>query len=378
LSDKIRVGFDARWYNDSGVGAYVAGLVPAIARLEDRVELLVYESPSNRVPALDGLPLQRIELAAPKYSVAEQLELARRCHDDGLDLLHCPFYVVPLFATCRVIATVHDLIPFLYPIYGWPRGTIVRQAYRMAARKAKHIIADSGVTAAGVEKILHVGKDRTSVVHLAAGACYQSEAHPGEELMIREKYGIHRPYIVLASARNWRTKNLQTALLALESVRANSGIDFQTVVYGPDDGMSAAGGEERWRSLNITCTGYIQVTDLAGLFRHATAFLMPSLHEGFGLPVVEAMACGCAVVASNGGALAEVTGKGAQTFDPFDVTRMAGAVTDLLRDRNNLARWRAAALRRSHDFSWQKAARETISVYHRTHQSALSGRIACK
>jgi len=100
------------------------------------------------------------------------------------------------------------------------------------------------------------------------------------------------------------------------------------------------------------------------LFRHAHAFVMPSLYEGFGLPLVEAMSCGCPVIASDRGSLPEVAGSGAQCFGAFDVQAMADAISKLLRSPEELQQKRSAALRRSADFSWDKAAQETISVYH--------------
>jgi glycosyltransferase involved in cell wall biosynthesis len=100
------------------------------------------------------------------------------------------------------------------------------------------------------------------------------------------------------------------------------------------------------------------------LYRNATAFLLPSLYEGFGLPLLEAMSCGCAVVSSNGGSLPEVARDGAQLFDPLDIQGMAEALCTLLRKPEHLKRWREAACSRSREFSWKKAAEETIRVYH--------------
>lgn len=108
------------------------------------------------------------------------------------------------------------------------------------------------------------------------------------------------------------------------------------------------------------------------LYRHATAFVLPSLYEGFGLPLVEAMSCGCAVVASTGGALPEVAGEGAQLFDPLDVHGMAEALCRLLGEPEHLKRWREAACSRSREFSWRKAAWETIRVYHQSANASLS------
>jgi alpha-1,3-rhamnosyl/mannosyltransferase len=113
---------------------------------------------------------------------------------------------------------------------------------------------------------------------------------------------------------------------------------------------------------------------LAALFRHAQAFLMPSLYEGFGRPILEAMACGCPVITSNAGALLEVSGRGAQVFAPDDSAGMGGAVAKILADPNVKHRWQGNALARAQDFSWDKAAAETISVYYRIHAQAAAAR----
>lgn len=371
MPPRLRVGFDARWYNDSGVGAYVSGLLAALAQLHDDIDLLVYEDPANPVPLPDGT--QRICVRSAKYSASEQLELAWRCRRDRLDVFHAPFYVVPLFAGCPVVVTVHDLIPFLFPVYGRLKSTIVRSGYRLAVHKAEHIIADSQNTADDIQRVLGVERDRISVVHLATQEHYKAAGSWGELQQIGEKYGVHPPYALVNSAHNWRTKNLETALQVLQAARQQGGIEFQTVVYGSPDGLRGAGGRERWRTLDLQCTGFLPSSDLAILFRHATVLVLASLYEGFGLPIVEAMSCGCAVVSSNGGALSEVAGNGAQLFDPFDVQGMAAAVCALLRDEAILRRWKDAALQRSRQFSWQKAARETISVYHRARRIAVPG-----
>jgi glycosyltransferase involved in cell wall biosynthesis len=372
---KLRAGFDARWYNDSGVGAYVKELLSVMTQLEDQVDLVVYEDARNPVPLPECRNMRRVAVTAKKYSIAEQVYLARRCSEDMLDVFHSPFYVVPFFARCPVVVTIHDLIPFLFPIYAKAKQTIVHAGYRMAGCKAAHIIADSDNTARDIQRILRVGEDRISTVHLAAGEIYRPESASSEYDRLNQKYGIPGPYVLLASARNWRTKNLETALRVLKAVR-ESGVNFTILVYGPPEGIEACKANEIAPALEMKRTGYVAADELAVLYRHASVFLFPSLYEGFGLPVLEAMSCGCAVVASNGGALAEVAGGGAQLFDPYDMRGMAEAVGELLRDGDRQRHWREAALRRSAEFSWMKAARETVRVYHQTHKSSLFSRVA--
>jgi glycosyltransferase involved in cell wall biosynthesis len=363
---KLRVGFDARWHNDSGVGRYVAELAGAMARAQ-QVNLVLYEDARAPVPGLEGRDVERIAVSSGRYSVAGQIELGQRMRRDGLDVFHSPFYVVLLGASCPVVVTIHDLIPFLFPVYGPVKSVLVKAGYRIAARKAAQIITVSKNTAADVQRVLNVGAARISVVHNAAASVFHPQGQQDELTALQEKYGVKPPYVVAASARNWRTKNLEGALQALAA--AQSAAPFQTVIYGPKEGMRAASGGERWKSLDLRVIGQVEASELAVLFRNARAFMCPSLYEGFGLPVVEAMACGCPVITSNAGSLAEVAGDGAQIFDASDVKSMAAAVEELLSDEACVARWRQAALRRAENFSWEKAARETIAVYHRAYNA---------
>jgi len=362
----LRVGFDARWYNKSGVGSYVAGLAPALVR--DGCELVVYVDPENPVPGLDRLELQIVPVRSGKYSPLSSLEFRRREKADKLDVFHSPFYATPLLE-CPVVVTIHDLIPFLFSIYPWWKQKIVQAGYRRAARHAAHIVADSVATASDVQKILNVPGEKISTVHLAADP---NNFHPGNaagELNgLKKRFGVQPPYLMAPGAGNWRTKNLKSALEALIIARKDAGREFQTVMFGPAEALRIPAIRDLAHDLNLIQTGYIETPELAALFRHAHAFVMPSLYEGFGLPLVEAMSCGCPVIASDRGSLPEVAGTGAQCFDPFNIGAMAAAVVALLRSPEELQQKKAAALRRAADFSWDKAAQETIWVYHHVKQ----------
>jgi glycosyltransferase involved in cell wall biosynthesis len=367
---RLRVGFDARWYNDSGVGTYVAELLRSLAQHQDEIKLVVYESPDNPVQSLQGMSVERVPVLSRKYSVGEQIELSGRCRKDNLHLFHSPFYPVPITASCPVVVTIHDLIPFLFPVYSRLKGIIVKTGYHAAAKKAAQIITDSLNTARDVELLLEASAQKITAVPIAADRSrYVAEQRKGEAAILEEKFGVTGPYVMASSARNWRHKNLEATLNAIELAINSTGMNIQTVIYGPPDGLVAAGGVERWQSIGVTHTGYTAVDELAMLFRHARAFVMPSLYEGFGLPILEAMSCGCPVITSNGGSLPEVAGDGAQIFPPTDVTGMSCALARLLTSDDNLAHWRVAALRQAAQFSWERTARETISVYRKAMQT---------
>jgi glycosyltransferase involved in cell wall biosynthesis len=365
----MRVGFDGRWYNTSGVGTYISGLLGAMVNTSSDFELLVYEDPENPIPNLSAQSVERIPIYTSKYSPSAQFDLPRRCKKDKLDIFHSPFYISPVFTPCPLIITLHDTIPFLFRIYSPPKLWAVQMGYRVATLRAAHIIAVSHKTAGDVQCLLKVPSSRITAVHNAVSREYfHSAAQEAELNYLETNYGIHPPFVVTSSARNWKTKNLETALEAFNLVSKQTGIKFQTIVYGPPEGFEASANTDRWRHLDLIRPGFVSPEDLGRFFRHAHAFVMPSLYEGFGLPILEAMCCGCAVVTSNGGALAEVAGLGAQIFDPYDAIGMAEAVSQLLNNPDKLNWWRNRALERSADFSWGKAADKTISIYRQEYE----------
>lgn len=363
----MRVGFDARWYNDSGVGTYVAELLKALVPLQGNgFELVIYENAGNPVP---GLPLnvERIKVGSARYSPFSHLEFRQRARKDRLDLFHSAFYPIPLGVYCPVVVTLHDLIPFYFPGRNRLKNFVVKCGYRMASSRSRAIIAVSANTAIDLQRSLGISPQKIGVVHNAASSLhFHSGGSETEAVEITKRFGIRCPYVLAASASNWETKNLATALRALELARQESAIEFQTVIYGPPEGIQAAGGEKTWKDLNLVQTGHLPAADLAALFRHAQLFLFPSLYEGFGLPILEAMACGCPVITSNAGSLPEVAGGAAQIFDTSDAAGMARAATTLLLNPVESTQWRERGLRRAADFSWSRSAQKTLSVYHRT------------
>src|SRR5437763_6413701 len=164
----MRVGFDARWYNDSGVGTYVSELLKAMTQLQNDFELVVYEDPENQVPGLRDLPVKRIAIHSGRYSPSGQFELAWRQRKDRLDIFHSPFYAVPVAIGCPLVVTLHDLIPFLFDIDPWPKRLMVKMGYRVASLRSAHIITVSAHTAKDLEKTLRVPREKMTVVHNGA------------------------------------------------------------------------------------------------------------------------------------------------------------------------------------------------------------------
>lgn len=360
----MKIGFDGRWYDQCGVGNYVSGLLQAIRDVKNDIEIILYEDPRNPLEHIEGDRIRKVPFRARRYSLQEQLELAQRCRADGLDVFHAPFYVAPWLAPCPVVVTIHDLIPFLFDIYNLPKRQMIRLGYRLAAKKAARVIVVSKTTGQDLCRILRVPEEKTRVIHRSlASHCFHPHRENGEDQYLFARYGIRRPYVMALSAKNWRTKNLATVLKALSVCRRQSQSRFQTVIVGYPEGFHEASRQIAIEEGDVILPGFVPTCDLAKLYRCAEVFLMGSIYEGFGLPMLEAMSCGCAVVSSKAGSLSEVAGEGAVLVDPRDHVRMAETVSQLLNDAAELSRLKARALKRAADFSAEEEAKQTLSVY---------------
>ena len=358
----IRVGFDARWYSSSGVGTYVVNLLNSLGSIDDGdFEVFVYENPQNPVPVASRNLHKRI-IQAQKYSVQEQFELARLCWTDRLDVFHSPFYIVPFFASCPIVATVHDLMAFLFPLYGFVHQNIVRVGYRTGVRKARRVIAVSDTTARDLMSLLHVPAEKiTRVYNGYSKSLFHNQALPDEREYLRRRFGITSEYVLTLSAGNWRTKNLRGALGAMAIAEHNSPVPFQSVIVGLEDGYRAA--QFAGQLHNPVVTGFVLKEDLPKLYRNASAFLSVSSYEGFGLPLVEAMACGCPCIVSTGGSLPEIAGTAAQKFGCDDHHGMAIEIIHLLGDPTYRKLRGQKSLERAALFSCNYSAIETLKVY---------------
>jgi glycosyltransferase involved in cell wall biosynthesis len=361
----MNIGFDARWFNSTGVGSYVHNLLEAIIEIDDsRINLVVYEDPANPLPDICGPRVRKEVLFSKKYSSREQFELMRVCRAHSIDVFHAPFYVAPWFASCAVVVTIHDLIPFLFDAYPFPKRQAIQIGHWGAALRASIVIANSNRTAADVTTILKVSPGRIRTVYLAAsGKYFHDTPSSGERDYLAERFGIHAPYMLTLSASNWKTKNLPLVLKAAHHCRLKVPFDFQVVIPGPPIGYLQAREVIGIDSDNVVIPGYVDTCDLAKLYRNASMFVMASRYEGFGLPLLEAMSCGCPVISSTEGSLPEVAGPGALLVAPDDLLSLEHAITELFCDSEQRENQRRRSRRRAADFSWRRCAEETLKVY---------------
>jgi len=338
----------------TGSGQYTRNLLEALAKVDPTNEYLLF-SPGPAPPISNLAKLW-----------FEQVSFPRACR--GLDLAHVPYFASPLFPTVPTVVTVHDLIPLILPAY---RGSLLVRLYTRlvaaAARKAEAIITVSQASKRDIVRCLHIPPKRIHVTYEAAGEAFQPVEDEARLAAIRQKYALPDCYLLYLGGFDQR-KNL-SALLKAFVLLVNKQPTW-LVVAGrlperdsplfPDPCrlVRELGLEE-----GVIFTGWVPEEDKPVLLSGATAFVFPSLYEGFGLPAAEALACGTPVIASNRSSLPEVVGEGGILVEPTDAEALAEAMEVLLVDDTLRAELRQKALAQAAKFSWKQTALETLVVY---------------
>ena len=364
------MGFDARKLKDFGIGSYIRHLLEAIARRSDseRYRFRVYARRADR-DSLSPLPphFEIVEENSPGYSVSEMTQFAWRLFRDRLDLFHATHYVLPPLARARAVVTIHDIIHLLYPQFLPNRAALLyaRFMIRRALTRSDRIITVSFNSKRDLVDYFGVSPSRIEVIYNGASSQFRPGIPEEERARIPRKYGLPVPYLLFLSGEKPH-KNVRNVVRAFAEARRERSIPHALVLAGPLP-KNPARLEALIAALDLTKVvfrpGVVEEADLPALYAGADVFLYPTLYEGFGLPVVEAMACGTPVLTSSTSALQEIAGGYAYLVDPMDVDAIARGIVALVtgeRLRNDL---KALGLKRALDFSWDKAAERTLAVY---------------
>lgn len=280
-------------------------------------------------------------------------------------IYHSTTHRAMMTGRARLLTTVCDLTPFLLPQYHRDHFDAYRAEMEEAIRKAVHLIAISENTKKDIIERFAVPADRISVTPLAASPEFYPREDEGQQAAIREKYGIRSSFLLYTGTLEPR-KNLPRLLDAFARLPASYRREYTLVLAGVK-GWKFGPILEKLRSPelkdSVLLTGYVDRQDLPVLMSAAAGFVYPSLYEGFGLPPLEAMSCGTPVITSRVSSLPEVVGDAAILVDPESVDEIAGAMKQLLDDRELGARLRRMGLEQARRFTWQHTAQLTLEVY---------------
>jgi glycosyltransferase involved in cell wall biosynthesis len=356
----IRVGYDVTFSNrvGTGVGVYARHLEAALAS-RHVVGLHRWERATG--PATTS-PWRRLGNGA-RLTAWLVTGCARRARRDGVDLVHATAPIGPLRVGCPVVMTVHDATAVTMPARRNPAEHIFHRAFSVrAARRADALLVPSQAAADDIVEHYRVDASRIRVVPLGVADTFR-QATAGDVARVRRALGLDRPYVLYVGADAPR-KNLRRLVAAKASDRRLDDLDL--VIAGPAasaqarlDASAAALGLPR----PIRWLSVVRSADLPGLYAGASCLAYVSLWEGFGLPIVEAMAAGTPVVTSSRGSMPEVAGDAAVLVDPTDVPAIADAIVRLVHDTPLAARLRRLGTIRSAAFTWDATARLTEAVY---------------
>ena len=378
-SATVRVGIDAHAAEGapSGNGSYVRGLLPALARLDDDVEYVVYALDPGHAFYADFRAHPRVTVRRlwPRAALARiPLALGAASCRDRVDALHVQ-YVGPPYHRGVSVVTIHDLA-FLRIPRAFPRlqSLRLRLQVRANARRAAVVITDSEHSRRDLVDAYGLDGGRIHVIPLAAAPRLTQVRDAAALEAVKEKFGITRRYVLSLGRLNAR-KNLLGLLRAFERVGPGLAEPAQLVIAGPHDFQTDALDRAIAASPCASAVrrlGAVPSEDLPALLSGAAAFAYPSLFEGFGLPPLEAMACGTPVICSNTGSLPEVVGDAALTFDPSKVDDIAGALRRVLTDAAVRADLALRGPARAARFSWRTTAELTLEAYRHALRSARS------
>jgi glycosyltransferase involved in cell wall biosynthesis len=348
---------------ETGNETYIKGLVDGLKAVGDDLELILYYAHSPWAPAAPGVHFEKLVTANPFVRLGVELPL--RSLQQRLDVLHMT-YATPVWSAAPLVVTVHDICYATNPEWFSPRdvrvlSTVVPRSIRLAA----HVITGLESARQQIIETYRLPEAKISAIPngLGPGARLIAEDEARSELAALG-LRLERPY-VLAVGNLQPRKNLVRLIQAFRILVESHHQEVDLVIVGPqryraEEVLQAAAGAATER---IHFTGYVTDRQLAACYSRSSAFVFPSLYEGFGLPALEAMAHGIPVACSDVDALRDVCGDAALLFDPLSVDSIANAIDKVLKDSDLRQRLSKAGIARAAQFSWEKSAQLTLEVY---------------
>lgn len=348
-------------------------LVRAIGRLPNRPQIILLTTertdPHGLWQDFEHHPVPGCHLL-PALLTYGQLGLGRAAQHHRLDLIHDPNGIAPFLGPsggARRVVTIHDAFAYVCPE---EHNRLDNWRYRLMlphlARQADAVLTDSETSREDLRRYLAISAEKLQVIACGVDPRFAPVPDGRERRAVLARHGISAPYLLYVGAVNGR-KNIARLLDAYTAIRSrHPGLSL--VIVGkrqwrtPHIDTTAEGLE---RDGQVRVTGYLDDADLPALYSAAEVFIFPSLYEGFGLPPLEAMACGTPVVSSWSSSLPEVVGDAAILVDPLDVTAIAAGIERVLLNRVEAAELRAHGLARARQFTWERTARETVALYDR-------------
>ena len=359
------VAIDARWLV-GGIGTYTENLLVGLGQSANGLEFHAIARGADAARVKELCSHVRV-LDVPIYTVREQFLIPRAA--TGCDLLHVPHFNVPLLHRGALVVSIMDVIHLRAPEYRHTLNSFLyaRPMLNAAARKAAHIVTVSNYSKTQIMETLGTPASKISVIHCGVSAQFHGHGDNQKFQNAAQILGINRPFLLYVGNLKPH-KNVSTLLRAYAQLRHAKRIAHSLLIVGDDARWKRSLVEESLRLGIRDSTVFVPFVSaelLPRLYAAADVFVMPSTVEGFGLPVLEAMACGTPVVCSNAASLPEVAGDAALYFDPASPEELAAQIDRLVHSEDLRASLREKGLQRAKQFTWQEFTRKHMDLYYR-------------
>ena len=350
----------------AGIGRYVSELAGAFLDLDTELELSFLSPPgfkerlSEVHPQADPRVFKKTHSGI--YGIAEQFEVAIRTLD--ADLLHVPHFNIPVLSPKKLVVTIHDLI-YLDPdtLRSSLGRAYARFLFEAVEKKASAIITVSEATRqALLARFSRLRSDKLFVIPEAVSGSIRRAERSSAIEKVRSAYGLTEPFVLFVGSLKPH-KNIGTLIEAMRRMSSGDRVSRRLVIVGRADARHPEILKEISGSPFVRYLGEVADADLSNLYSAADLFVLPSFCEGFGLPVLEAMACGAPVLVSDRASLPEVAGNAAMTFDPERIDALSELIYNVLENKHLREKMSIMSLERAAQFSWTRTARETLRVY---------------
>jgi glycosyltransferase involved in cell wall biosynthesis len=358
------IALDGRKYFDFGIGTYIQQLVRSLSLLNTSHNFVLYASPADRTSIVPPSGWTVAEAAYSKYSFSEIAAFGFKARRDHIEVFHEPHYTLPVGLKNISVATIHDIIHLRFPeLFSPLQRAYSRAMIWHALKNSRTVIVDSEFTKRDILSTFQTNPDKIKVIPLGVGEQFRQVKNNGKVADFRRKFGLERQYVLYVGNVKPH-KGMGTLLEAFHRIHRSNDLDL-VLVGGMihDDVQLPRMVQEFGMTGRIKELGRLSDDDLVMVYNGAEALVMPSRYEGFGLPALEAMACGVPVLVSNAASLPEVAGDAALVFEVGNSKELAEGLARLLKEpslrRNMIQKGKA----RAKQFTWKETATRTMDVY---------------
>ena len=360
----VRIGTMLRAIDGKGgIGIYCQNLMDHLLEMDRRNQYILYYAKPDCVGRYGRYDhVEERYLKAPNKAVWDQLVVPWQVRRDRIEVLFHTKFTLPLFTSCRTVMAIHGASWFVAPeLYGKLDLAYIRMMMPLYCRKADAVLSNSQLTTDDFVRVLKVPAAKIHTARLAADDSFRPVTAPEQIDAMRREYGLPERFMLSVVKYDPR-KNVPNLLEAFRLCRQRTPCRIVVVGLGCEKYREECGLQDKGLAPDVTFLGWVDNKRLPALYSLADFLFFPSVYEEFGIPTVEAMACGTPVVVSKTGALPELAGDAGLLVDPGDPEEMADAIYRMWTDDSFRREMARRAGERSKQFSWDKCARQTLDV----------------